>query len=396
MSEFNNNIEPRVDGLYKLFISILEKNEAKKAIDKNRVLIDKSIPSDIIKLVDRLVKSNIKIGDLKTGINKFLNVMYKTIERYLYTKPKAGSFLDCCLKNNLVLSNKLREFQPLIKRINESPNDNSLQIRVLELINQIYEYDKYYVIKENILFPLIEKQWKEPDCIKIMWSFHDDIRINIKKIINMLEIKEFNIKEFNKYIGAVYFNMNAILFRDERILFPYIEETISEEILDELFIEAIALGFPYYKPELKIKESKLNKSTKNIDLKSGDLSLDQIVLLFNHLPVDITFVDENNKVKFFSTPKKRIFPRTNSIIGRDVHNCHPPESVHIVEQIIEAFKNGTKNKAEFWINIGKEKILIQYFALRDKNDVYRGVIEVSQEITQIKKIEGEKKLLEWE
>jgi PAS domain S-box-containing protein len=113
------------------------------------------------------------------------------------------------------------------------------------------------------------------------------------------------------------------------------------------------------------------------------------------LPVDITYVDENNKVKFFSTPEKRIFRRTNSIIGRDVKNCHPHESVHVVEQIVEAFRRGEKDKASFWIRMKGEMILIQYFVVRDEDGNYRGVVEVSQEITEIQNIQGEKRLLDW-
>ncbi len=101
------------------------------------------------------------------------------------------------------------------------------------------------------------------------------------------------------------------------------------------------------------------------------------------MPVDITFVDENNKVAYFSSPKKRIFPRTKSIIGRDVHNCHPPESVHVVEQIVASFRSGKKDVASFWINMKGEKLLIQYFAVRDEAGNYKGVVEVSQEISEI-------------
>lgn len=95
------------------------------------------------------------------------------------------------------------------------------------------------------------------------------------------------------------------------------------------------------------------------------------------MPVDITYVDEHDKVRYFSTPKKRIFPRSPAVIGRDVKNCHPPESVHIVEKIVESFKSGEKEKAEFWIQFKGQFILIQYFALKDKTGNYKGVIEVA-------------------
>jgi len=129
---------------------------------------------------------------------------------------------------------------------------------------------------------------------------------------------------------------------------------------------------------------------------TGELSLDQVFMIFNTLPVDMTFVDENNKVRFFSRPKDRIFPRSPAIIGRDVKNCHPPESVHVVEAIIEGFRTGERESAEFWIDIKGKKLLIQYFALRDSDGRYQGTLEVSQNITEIQKIEGQKRLLEWE
>ncbi len=231
-----------------------------------------------------------------------------------------------------------------------------------------------------------------------MWSFHDDIRISLKKLISILSENSYELKEFNRLIGDIFFKMFAIIFREERILFPYMLETIPEETLNSLFEESIDIGFPYYTPEniISITKKELEINQANINLKTGNLTAEQIILIFNHLPVDVTYVDENDEVKFFSTPKKRIFTRTNAIIGRKVSNCHPPDSVHVVEQIIESFKNGTKDKASFWIKMKGEYILIQYFAARDEDGNYKGVIEVSQEIEEIRNLKGEKRLLDWE
>ena len=118
--------------------------------------------------------------------------------------------------------------------------------------------------------------------------------------------------------------------------------------------------------------------------------------MLNSLPVDITFVDENDKVRYFSNPSDRFFPRSKAIIGRLVENCHPPESVHIVKKIVNAFRTGEKNNAKFWIHIKDKFVLIQYFALRDNNGNYKGVIEASQEVTDIRNLKGERRLLEWD
>jgi len=159
--------------------------------------------------------------------------------------------------------------------------------------------------------------------------------------------------------------------------------------------EGFDIGYPYVQPvKVKTQEKKEALSKDLAGLGTGELSVEQIELIFNHLPVDITYVDEHDKVRYYSTPSKRIFPRTNAILGREVRNCHPPESVHVVEEIIESFRTGNRSKADFWIKIKGELILIQYFAVRDKLGKYRGVIEVSQEISNIKSLEGEKRLLD--
>lgn len=397
MSEFTNNQENRILKLSELFYSILEKKDAVNAIKNSQELIDQSFPSDIITLVDLIVKTDLPMDDIKTGINKFINVMNVSIKNHPYTPPKSNSFLDCCIQNNAILDKKLKALRPSIREINKKPNDKQLKENLKDGVENLLNFEKYYIIKENILFPMLEKHWDNFRCLSVMWSFHDDIRKNLKKLITILSDKELEIKEFNKLIGDVFFNMYAIKFREERILFPYMMETIDEYLINDLFAESLEIGFPFYTPkDVSSKQKLVKQIDKNsIDLKTGNLSVDQIILLFNHLPVDITFVDEHNKVKFFSTPKKRIFPRTVSIIGRDVHNCHPPKSVHIVEKIVEAFKNGTKDKASFWIKINNEMILIQYFAIRDKSNNYKGVVEVSQEISEIQSLEGENTLLDW-
>jgi PAS domain S-box-containing protein len=157
----------------------------------------------------------------------------------------------------------------------------------------------------------------------------------------------------------------------------------------------IDFKLPFAKIPGSRKQKNLNED-EEINLGSGYLTAKQISLVFNHLPVDITYVDENNKVRYFSTPKKRFFMRTNAIIGRDVKNCHPQESVHVVEKIVEAFRKGEKDRATFWINIKGIYLFIQYFAVRDEQNTFRGVVEVTQEINEIQEIKGERKLLSWD
>jgi PAS domain S-box-containing protein len=366
-------------------------------VDHYQQVIDRAEPGDVIAVVDQLVQLPVPMPELKKGINKALNLLNKSLQEYPYQPPTPGSFLHVLLQNNEQIDLLLKTIRPLLSGINQDKENREIRMELIEKLNDLTRIDLHYQIKENVLFPLIEKHLPDYRCLQVMWSFHDDIRRNMKEAIQMLDNTDLDLKKFNRLAGDVFFNIYAIKFREERILFPIISDLIPENELDNLFGESLEIGFPFVQPEVSEQENQLTSAeiSGEIDLKTGYMSADQIRLIFNHLPVDITYVDENNKVKFFSTPKKRIFRRTNSIIGRDVKNCHPHESVHVVEQIVEAFRRGEKDKASFWIRMKGEMILIQYFVVRDEDGNYRGVVEVSQEITEIQNIQGEKRLLDW-
>jgi len=136
-------------------------------------------------------------------------------------------------------------------------------------------------------------------------------------------------------------------------------------------------------------------SERILQFGAGSLSKEEVEALLDTLPVDVTFVDKEDAVKYFSKAEKRIFVRTKAIIGRKVQLCHPQKSVHVVNRILDAFKTGKKDAAEFWIQKDNRLIHIRYLAVRDKDKKYLGTMEVTQDITDIKKIEGEKRLLDW-
>ena len=397
MSELFVSNGDKIEKLRLFFISLLEAGNPSHVVRENMSLIESCTAYDVIVLVDSLVKMDIPVEELKKGINRFLNLVYTSISTDpKIIKPK-NRYLECLMENNKILGNKLQRIKALVREINKNPDDFQLKNNILEQYRELDKYNVYYEIKENILFPVIEKYVTESRCLRIMWSFHDDIRNNLKASIRHLEQSDFDLKGFNRHIGDLFFNMYVIIFREEKILFPFIEDMIPSEVLNSLFKESNELGFPYYQPDINDFAGNSEIVSKDeIDLETGILTIEQIKLLFNHLPVDITYVDENNRVKYFSTTPHRIFRRTKSVIGRDVHNCHPQDSVHAVMQIVDAFKRGEKNTASFWIDIKDKKILIQYFAVRDSAGRYKGVLEVSQEISEIQSLKGEKRLLDWD
>lgn len=396
MSEFTNNKQKRIKKLKEVSKLILETGNAHSFIIENKDFIPTVIPADFITLFDEIVKEGYDIKDIKVLTNKLLNIFHIPIKDYKRLEPEPDSFLAILEKNNREMEVLLNKIRPVFRQFVNDLDNEILQKELAELFRELEVFVKYYTIKENILFPILEETWPDYRCLQIMWSFHDDIRRNIKTVIAQLDKGNLDFQSFNKCVGEIFFNMLAIKFREERILFPYILDTISESKLEKMKNEGAELGYPYVKPDLTSNNSgKAELDGDFVNLGTGEVSVEQIMLIFNHLPVDITFVDENDTVCYFSTPPKRIFPRTNAIIGRKVSNCHPPESVHVVEKIVESFRAGEKDQADFWIKIKGEYILIQYFAVRDENGKYKGVIEVSQEISDIKKIEGEKRLLDW-
>lgn len=396
MSEFTNNNRSRLKKLKEVAVLLLETGNARSFIIENKDFILTVVPNDFIWLFDEIIKEGYKMEDIKILTNKILNIFHVPISNYKRIVPKHDSFLGVLEQNNHKMEMLLDKIRPIFKEYVKETDNNALHEKLLELFTELEVFAKHYTIKENVLFPIIEQTWSDYRCLKIMWSFHDDIRRNIKSAIMQMQEKNINLKKFNRCIGDIFFNMLAIKFREEHILFPYILSTISETQLETMNREGFELGYPYVNPNPKmVKEIKTELEGSMVNLGTGLVSVEQIKLIFNHLPVDITFVDENNKVCYFSTPPNRIFPRTAAIIGREVKNCHPPESVHVVEQIVESFRSGEKDHADFWIKMRGEFILIQYFAVRDANGYYKGVIEVSQEITGIKSLKGEKRLLDW-
>ncbi len=399
MSEFTNHQKDRNKELFSFSLRILKSEKPLEAVKKHSNLMETVTAGEVIWVVDELVKQKIPMKELKSGINKILNLFYKSLNSNTEVKLPENSFLYYLRLNNNELDVRLKTLKPLIKQINKELKNKYLVNDLTEKFKDLLLFEQHYIIIENILFPALEKQWTDFRCVQVMWSFHDDIRRNLKEVISILNLNDMDIHKFNNLVGNIFFNMSAIKFREEKILFPQIMKNIEQDIQDQMLTESLDFSWPFVKPKVdtNIERNKLfTPEEGEIDLGTGLLLPDQIRWMLNHLPVDITYVDENNKVRYFSTPRKRIFPRSKSIIGRDVKNCHPPESVHVVEKIVEEFKNGKKEKADFWIKMKNEFVLIQYFAIRDETGNYKGVIEVSQEISEIKSLEGEKRLLDWE
>jgi hypothetical protein len=266
----------------------------------------------------------------------------------------------------------------------------------------VAEIDKHFLRKENQLFPLLESKGVHGPT-KVMWQFHDDIRKMLKNTKQAVE--GGNVQEFIAKGEELINTITEMIYKEENILFPMALETLNEpewvkvrQGEEEIGYALVTPGSDWQPSEKALADISSNdrgQKQGEIKLDTGVLTAEQINLLLTNLPVDISFVDENDRVRYYSQGKERIFPRSPGIIGRDVKNCHPSSSVHVVEKIVDEFKNGTRDVAEFWLELKGRFIHIRYFAIRDKSGNYRGVIEVAQDATEIRALQGEQRLLDW-
>lgn len=397
MVSLTQSQEKNLNFLLSLFKVIEEKQNAIEFIRSHTNEIEAVTAFDIMLAVDRLTVIHQVSPKFKQHINKFMNVLGTTVKSFDLPVAPKDSLMDVLLRNYRKLELQLIQLKPLIRKLNSNSDDEQLKQEILEGIKYLNRFIAFYEIKENILFPLMEQKYQNYKCLSVMWSFHDDIRRHLKASIDSIQAIPFNLKVFNRNISDAFFTIYAIKLRDERILFPEMIGVISDLQYAEILQECIQMGLPYYEPAhaSPAVEEGLPFINNKTDLQTGLLEVQEIIMLFKHLPVDITYVDAQDKVRFYSDPPHRIFPRSKAVIGRDVRNCHPPESVHMVEEIIQAFREGRKHDANFWITMKDRKIMIQYFALRDEAGKYQGVMEVSQDITTIQQLQGEKRLLDW-
>ena len=244
-----------------------------------------------------------------------------------------------------------------------------------------------------------------------MWAIHDDVRADWKKLETVLSAGPGDDPAaFIAQIDAVFEPLNTAMremfYKEENILFPTSLEKLSEEEWLAVRVQEPDIGYCFVQPGTQwpaepvdtqpaaALEKALEVSGNLLHLDTGTLTPEEVNLMLTHLPIDITYVDSEDTVRFFSQSRERIFPRSPAIVGRKVQKCHPPASLHKVQQILDDFRAGRQEEAEFWIQMGGRFIHIRYFALRDEQGTYRGTVEVTQDIGGIHALEGERRLLD--
>lgn len=421
MSEYINNSSQRKE-LLKHMLLELHKGEAPEQVQERVKSLLKQIPyNEVVEVEQQLIAEGLP----EQEILKFCDLHSAVLEGSLTghdAQVPEGHPVDTFKKENREIAKVIEKIRTLLVRLEilkGMPDDkdfiNSLIIDMKREFNMLSDVDKHYKRKEYLLFPFLEKAGITGPP-KVMWGKHDEIREVLKAVHESLvpgaEISGSDLYSLGDLlIRPAIEQTESMIMKEEEILLPMCLETLKQEDWVQVYNETGIYGYCIYDPKTEWRHEASEGAAKTpgnetakveytsggpVRLSSGSFDMKELESLFVTLPIDITYVDANDKVKFFSHSPNRVFERNRSIIGRDVRLCHPPGSVHIVEQILTDFKSGKEHQAKFWMsNFMGRFIYIEYTALRGKDGEYLGVIEVTQDISEFRKLEGDQRLLSY-
>ena len=366
-----------------------------------RDLIKEVDPSEIAKMEQSLIDEGMPETEVKRLCDVHVAVFQESLDKHEMPRVPAGHPVHTLLEENRAAETIVGEIEHLLTTI-ESSSDEDIYSGYIErlqsLLDKLADINLHYLKKENQLFPLMEaKGMSGPP--QVMWAIHDDIRAMIKD--SRQRYAESAISEAVSGTRQLVTAIRDMIYKEDHVLFPMTLDIFTESDWNKVKDGETEVGFAWIQPvedwQPQTAETTEPKApTGLIPLDTGMLSAETINLMLTHLPVDLTFVNENDEVAYYSQGKERIFARSPGIIGRKVQKCHPPKSVHIVDKILAKMKSGEKDTAEFWLQLGGKFIYIRYFAVRDEQGKYKGCLEVSQDVTGIRKLEGQRRLLEWQ
>lgn len=394
--------------LLKHMILQLHKGEAPGEVRRSLVELLKSIPyNEVVQVEQELINEGLPEDEVLKFCDIHTQVLEGHIDQSGAREIPAGHPVDTFKKEN-------RELMKLVQTLNRfyqkagdtpAPEKETYLLQLKALFNNLADVEKHYLRKENLLFPYLEK-YHITGPPKVMWGKHDETRELLKAAREGLGV--IGIDDREELETFIEFVLNPastavadMVMKEEEILFPMSMDKLSDEEWYMISQQSMDIGFCLYDPDTEWRPEGVDPSPATgvadglIKLPTGKVSAKELSAIFKSLPVELTFVDSQDKVKFFTHGKSPIFNRNRAVIGRDVRLCHPPKSVHIVEQILEDFKSGKEEVAAFWLEMKGIFVHIAYYPLWDEEDNYLGTLEVVQDITTLKKLEGEQRILSY-
>ena len=359
-------------------------------------------PSEIAKMEQELIAEGMPESEIKRLCDVHVEVFKESLSQKDVPTAPPGHPLHTLMKENREAEKIISEISGITEKLcNTDDKEVFGRFRddLAALVDGLSSINLHYLRKENQLFPILEAH-NISGPSEVMWALHDDIRQMFK--YTREQIAGLQIPLVYGTLKYLLKSVSDMIYKEEHILFPMALEMLTGTDWIKVKEGEEEVGFAWVRPDSGWPAgggglpSEPRQATDAYSFDTGSLTIEQANLMLKHLPFDLSFVNENDEVVYYSQGRERIFPRSPGVIGRKVQKCHPPKSYHTVQKILDEFRAGAKDTADFWIQMKGRFILIRYYAVRDAEGTYRGTLEVSQDITEIRRLEGQKRLLDWD
>ena len=408
MSELINNRAARIQAL-KEIIRRLHRGEDPESVRRQLTEIVKHADAgEIAAMEQEIIASGVSVEELKSMCDLHAQVVQDILKKPPADVPP-GHPADTLERENAAIREACQRMRDAIAAIRALPEDaapGEPLTRWRQALNDLMDVDKHYRRKEDLFFSVLERHGISGPS-KVMWAVHDEARRRLKALDEALQVSDTAAGELVVVADTIADEALTIVenmtSKEEDILLPMMIQTLTEEEWGEIWAQSPRYGWCLVEPGDKYRPPQPQHRDDTVELPTdravvfptGQLDFTQLKGMFNALPVDLTFVDADDRVRFFSEGD-RIFARSKAILGRKVQHCHPPKSVHIVEQIVADFRSGRQSVAEFWIELQGKFVHIRYFAVRDEAGTYLGTLEVTQDLTRLRQLQGERRLLQYD
>ncbi|MBL7183241.1 MAG: DUF438 domain-containing protein [Anaerolineae bacterium] len=395
----------RKEILKELIGSLHEGADPKAVKEEFKEALRGATPVEIARAEEELIREGMPREEIHRLCEVHLAVFKESLEDQKSLAPE-GHPIHILMEEHKIFLEFAGELKGIAQRLRSAGGvDSASMERVRDIAERFKEAESHYVREENVLFPYLEKHGiTQPPAI--MWMDHNQIREVKKSLYGLIDGREgMDFQDFAQQLDEVTSALAELLTshfpKENNILFPTSLKILAEDEWKDIKHQFDELGYCSFTPtgaEVLPEEGAAPAPKPEVEgrvtFETGSLSREELEVILNALPVDITFVDKEDAVRYFNQSEERIFPRTRAVLGRKVQQCHPQKSLHVVNRIVEDFRAGRRDVAEFWIDLQGRFVHIRYFPVRDKDGEYLGTLEVTQDVTDIKKLEGEKRLLD--
>jgi len=415
MSEYIDNRTRRI-GTLKEIVKRLHEGVAPETVKAQlAAIVQETDATEIAAMEQQLIREGTRVEEIQSMCDLHHAVVRDITKDDAAIDVPPGHPVDTFRRENEALRKAVGALRSVLGELAMVPGDapaEDFAARLRAVLNDLTDIEKHYQRKEHLLFSCLERHGISGPG-KVMWARDDEVRASLRALGQAVAAAAAasaarDLRAAVESVAqAAALAVEGMIDKEEHILLPMSLRTLREEEWGEIWQQSSRYGWCLVEPREGYappqaagtsegaEAAKISRSGE-VALPTGTLTIEQLLGIFSTLPVDLTFVDADDCVRFFSEGPDRVFPRSKAIIGRKVQNCHPPKSVHMVERILSDLRSGRQSVAEFWIQMHGKFVHIRYFAVRDAKGEYLGTLEVTQELTHLRSLQGERRLLQYD